>query len=167
MPVVYVETSIISHVVSRPSRSPRQAFLQQQARDWWSLERSKFEIAISTLVLSEASRGDPKLVEKRLKLLNHLRMIEIDEPIANLANRFVASFLMPAKASNDAVHVAAAVFAKADYLLTLNCRHIANAHILPMVYRIIRSEGFQPPIICTPAEFLGENNETEDVEPDS
>jgi len=164
---VYVETSIVSHAVSRPSRSAHLAYLQKQARDWWAIEKSKFEITTSTLVLSEASRGDPKLVEKRLALLEGSQILEIDEKTAALAERFVFEFLIPPKASNDAIHVAAAVFAKADFLLTLNCRHIANAHILPMVYRIIREQGLPAPIICTPAEFLGDLYETDDEQPDS
>ena len=68
----------------------------------------------------------------------------------------VSASLMPAKAAADALHVAAAAFADIDYLLTQNCRHIANAHTLPRIYAILADCGHGGLLICTPAEFLGE-----------
>jgi len=62
---------------------------------------------------------------------------------------------MPQKAVADALHVALAALARVNYLLTLNCKHIANAHELPRVYRLLASEGLSGLLICTPAEFLG------------
>ena len=56
----------------------------------------------------------------------------------------------------DALHVALAIEAKLDYLLTLNCKHIANAHTLPDIYNLIRQLGRHCPLICTPSEFLGD-----------
>lgn len=41
-----------------------------------------------------------------------------------------------------------------DYLLTWNCKHIANAVIIPRVNRVIRSFGFEPPLIYTPQELM-------------
>jgi hypothetical protein len=40
-----------------------------------------------------------------------------------------------------------------DYLLTWNCKHIANADLLPALYETLRAEGFPPPLIVTPEEF--------------
>ena len=59
------------------------------------------------------------------------------------------------KAVADALHIAAAAVAGIQYLLTLNCKHIANAHELPRVYRLLDNHGFGQLLICTPAEFLG------------
>ena len=40
-----------------------------------------------------------------------------------------------------------------DYMLTWNCRHLANAERLPGIYATLRSEGLSPPLIVTPEEF--------------
>ena len=72
-----------------------------------------------------------------------------------LANQILSGHMMPQKAAADALHVALAALARVDYLLTLNCKHIANAHELPRVYRLLASEGLSGLLICTPAEFLG------------
>ena len=66
---------------------------------------------------------------------------------------------MPQKAGADAVHVAAAAIARVDYLLTQNCKHIANAHELPRVYRLLDEQGHDRLLISTPAEFLGGDND--------
>ncbi len=62
---------------------------------------------------------------------------------------------MPQKAAADALHVAAAALAGVKYFLTLNCKHIANAHELPRIYQVLRDEGLSTLLICTPSEFLG------------
>lgn len=46
-------------------------------------------------------------------------------------------------------------------LLTLNCRRIANARILPGVYAVLEDRGYDGLLICTPAEFLGESRDAE------
>jgi hypothetical protein len=61
--------------------------------------------------------------------------------VRTLARAIVSASIMPPKAADDALHVAAAV-AGVKYLLTLNCKHIATAHELPRVYRLLDEHGF-------------------------
>lgn len=67
----------------------------------------------------------------------------------------LAGHMMPHQAAADALHVAVAALGGVKYLLTLNCRHIANAHELPRVYQLLQAQGCGGLLICTPAEFLG------------
>jgi hypothetical protein len=90
-----------------------------------------------------------------LKLLDGLPIVPINDEVRTVARAIVAASIMPPKAAADALHVAAAAVAGVQYLLTLNCRHIANAHELPRVYRLLDDHGFGQLLICTPAEFLG------------
>ena len=53
MATVYIETSIVSHATARPSSDPNIAALQIQAREWWRLERPKFDLVTSQLVIRE------------------------------------------------------------------------------------------------------------------
>lgn len=155
MDTVYIETSIVSHATARPSTDIRIAALQHQARDWWAMERNKYELVTSQLVIDEAAAGDRSAAEERLKLLDGLPIVKIDEDVRELARAIVSASLMPKKAAADALHVAAAAVARVQYLLTLNCKHIANAHELPRVYRLLAEQGWGRLLICTPAEFLG------------
>jgi predicted nucleic acid-binding protein len=155
MDTVYIETSIVSHASAWPSSDVQIAAIQHQARQWWSLERPKFELVTSQLVIDEASMGDPSAAADRLKLLDGLPTVPIDNEVRNLARDILSASIMPQKAAADALHVAAAAVAGIQYLLTLNCKHIANAHELPRIYRLLDERGFGQLLICTPAEFLG------------
>lgn len=63
---IYIETSIVSFATAWTSRDIQTAALQQQARDWWELERPKFELVTSQLTIDEAKRGDPVAAGERL-----------------------------------------------------------------------------------------------------
>lgn len=155
MDTVYIETSIVSYATARPSRDITSAGLQQQARDWWATERPNFSLVTSQLTLDEAGDGDPTAARERLKLLVGLPLVDINPDVETLAKRLIEAHAMPEKAAADAVHVAAAALGSVKYLLTLNCRHIANAHELPRIYDLLNREGFGQLLICTPIEFLG------------
>ncbi len=157
MDKVYIETSIVSHATAWPSREIQTAALQQHARDWWSIERPKFDLVTSQLTLDEASRGDPTASAERLKLLIGIPLLDIDLNVQELAGLLLSRHMMPQKAAADSLHVAAAALGGVKYLLTLNCKHIANAHELPRVYKLLDDEGLGGMLICTPAEFLGGN----------
>lgn len=57
------------------------------------------------------------------------------------------------KAYDDAAHIAVAATHHVDYLLTWNCKHIANASMRVTMEEICRSSGFRSPTICTPGEL--------------
>lgn len=43
-----------------------------------------------------------------------------------------------------------------DCLLTWNAAHRANAELRPRVERFCRSRGYEPPVVCTPDELMGD-----------
>jgi predicted nucleic acid-binding protein len=161
MDTVYIETSIVSHAAAWPSSNIPIAAMQDQARKWWINERPKFDLVTSQLVVTEASAGDPTAASDRLKLLEGLPLVPITRDAEELAESILSAHLMPPKAAADALHVAVSAVAGVRYLLTLNCRHIANAHVLPQVYQLLHNKGFGQLLICTPAEFLGGDDDEE------
>ncbi len=155
MDAVYIETSIISHATAWASKDPLTAVLQQQAREWWERERTNYRLVTSQFVLDEAAIGDPGAARLRLELLAGLEVLVPSEKVQRLAAEILRRSLIPLKAKIDALHVASAAVGGVNYLLTQNCRHIANAHVLPRVYDLLAELGFSRLLICTPAEFLG------------
>lgn len=63
---------------------------------------------------------------------------------------------LPQNAEADALHIATATVHGIEYLLTWNCKHIANAVTLPSIYAVCRDAGYEPPFVCTPQELMGE-----------
>ncbi len=155
---VYLETTIASYLTGRPSRDLVLAAKQQTTRDWWDLRRVGFDLWISQIVLDEAAEGDPEAAERRLNLLAGLPLLEVDDEAIRLAASIVQEGVLPEKAARDALHLGVATVRGADYLLTWNCTHLANAEIMRVVGRFIRSRGYEPPIICTPDELMGDQS---------
>lgn len=125
----------------------------------------KFELVTSQLTLNEAADGHPIADADRLKMLDGLPLVGIDTAVEALAGRLIQAHTMPKKAAADTVHIAAAALAGLDYLLTLNCKHIANAYELPRIYQLLDREDLGRPLICTPTEFLGDPDDDEKSHP--
>lgn len=62
---------------------------------------------------------------------------------------------IPYKAGEDALHIAIATVHGIDYLLTWNCRHIANAEMIKGIALLCSEQGYEVPVISTPEEFMG------------
>ena len=155
MDLVYIETSIISHAAARPSPDPATAVLQDQAKRWMAEQRPLYELVTSQLVIDEASLGDLDAASRRLEMLDGISVLPANPDADSVADEIGARSMMPPKARLDALHVATAALAGVLYLLTQNCTHIANAHELPRVYRLLDELGLSGMLICTPVEFLG------------
>ena len=156
MEIVYLETSFISLLVGNPSRDLITAANQQVTRDWWRLRRPDFLCIASDEVAREASLGDAGLARRRLEVLAGLTFVKPSQEAEDLAQAFRANGALPPKAQTDAAHLALATAARADYLLTWNCRHLANAQILRQLEREALSQGWRLPNVCTPAELMGD-----------
>jgi predicted nucleic acid-binding protein len=153
---VYLETSIISYLAARPSRDLVTAARQQLTYDWWMQRRSAFELCISELVVAEAAAGDPDAAERRTRLLRDLPLLNISEEATDLARNLVQVARLPPRAGADALHIALAAVHGIDYLLTWNSAHIANAELRPKLERACRDNGYEPPVLCTPDELMGD-----------
>ena len=116
-PSVYIETSIISYLASRPSRDVVHAARQQITHVWWE-RRSKFALFASDLVVREASAGDLKAADKRLAALDNIPLLHVSTDAAVLTDELLRLGGLPKKAAADALHIAVAAVHGVDYLLT-------------------------------------------------
>jgi len=155
-PKIYLETSVISYLTSRPSRDLIVAANQQLTQEWWQVRRQDFDSFISQLVIQEASAGDEDAAQRRLQAIVDIPLLKLNEEAVAFAKKMVEEGFMPPKAVEDALHIAVATLNGMDYLLTWNFKHIANATIRYKIERMCRLAGYEPPIICTPPELLEE-----------
>jgi hypothetical protein len=82
-------------------------------------------------------------------------LLPISREILDLAEDLIAVGPIPRKAARDAAHIAIATVYDCDYLLTWNCRHIANAELIRAIRRVIEGHGYETPSLCTPEELMG------------
>ena len=156
MESIYIETSILSYLVAKPSNNLLSAARQKITYDWWDTERQKYKNYLSELVLAECSRGDITAAQNRLQVAGQISVLSITSECTELAKLFFDKASLPDKAIDDALHVAIATHYKMDFLLTWNCRHLANAHFIRKLQKISFSEGLVVPTICTPQEITYE-----------
>ena len=128
---------------------------------WWNKERTKYELVVSQYVIEEAAAGDPTLASERLQALNGIPALPDALEIREIAGEIMSHAILPRKAEVDALHIATVAHHRIDYLLTWNCRHIANARILPRIHKVLAVMNIPIPMICTPEELLGDDPETE------
>ena len=157
-PSVYVETSIVSYLTARPSRDLIIAAQQAMTREWWRDAPERFLLVASELVLTEAAEGDKDAAHSRLTVLGMVTCLDATEDAVALTQRLLDLGIFPGEAAADAAHVAIAATNKVDYLLTWNLHHIANAAVRFRIERACRKAGYEPPVICTPNELMGEND---------
>jgi len=158
-PKAYIETTVVSYLCAHPSRDVVIAGHQQITRDWWSTAEERFELVASQLVVDEANAGDPIAATRRQAALELVTLLDATDEALSLAQELVGSGAIPANSPEDAAHIAIAVANGVEYLVTWNCRHIANAILRSRIERVCRDRGYEPAVICTPDELMEPEND--------
>lgn len=153
METVYLETTILSYLVSRPSRDIIVAARQELTREWWDHSRPSFDCVLSQIVLDEIAAGDPAHAAKRMDRASSFSALAVNGKCLDLAQLYLDRGYVPKSEIRDALHIAVAVIWKVDYLLTWNCKHIANAHALRQLRKFSENQGHEFPQVCTPEEL--------------
>lgn len=157
LPKVYLETTVVSYLTARPSRDLITAAHQHLTRQWWETRRMDYDLFVALPVLDEAQAGDPDAAARRLAMLQGLPLLTVTADVIQLAHALITPRVLPSRATTDAFHLALAAVHGMDYLLTWNCTHLANAALRSAIEDVCRAQGYEPPIIATPEELLGED----------
>jgi hypothetical protein len=151
---VFIETTIPSLLGAFPSRRLEEAVRQQSTQTWWVGHRQNYELFTSDVVIEECSVGDPAMVAERLRIMAEVGVLENNEDVEKLTAAFMSCGALPDNADRDASHIAFATVHEIDYLLTWNCKHIANPHIQKTLRRVAQKLGWELPMICTPQNLV-------------
>ena len=153
---VYIETSVVSYLNARPSKNPITFGRQQLTHEWWKGRRVSFDVVVSELVFQEASAGDGEAAQKRLHFLEPLPSLKISEDAILLSEKLISNGPIPNEYGEDALHIAVCAVNGIDFLLTWNCKHLANAMHRQEIEKLVEIHGYACPVICTPAELMEE-----------
>ncbi|NOX54800.1 MAG: type II toxin-antitoxin system VapC family toxin [Planctomycetes bacterium] len=154
MPLVYLETTVVSYLAAMPSRDLIVAAHQQLTHDWWRTARSRFDLYISEAVLHEISLGDPEAVARRLQIVEGIPILKSTEDVTALVVAYDLRLGLTGRARADLVHIAFAVAYELDYLVTWNCRHLAHGGTIRRLARANAELRRFTPIIVTPEELM-------------
>ena len=157
-PRVYVETSVISYLTARPSRDPVKASRQLQAKALWNAQQ-RFSLMVSPAVIDEALRGSPTAAALRQRALVGLPVLALTQEASYLAQLLLDRKALPSKALADAVHIAIATTHKIKVVASFNFKHLAGVFARAKIENTLRQLGYEPPMIATPEEILGADDD--------
>lgn len=159
-PRVYVETTIPSFY-HEARTAPDIVARKDWTRQWWDGAPDLYELVTSPAVLDELAGGLPERGAMRLSLVRDLPLLPIEPAITEIVQAYILYKLMPTDPGGDAMHLALASFHKCDFLVTWNCRHLANANKFGHIRRVNTMLGLFVPALVTPLELLGGGNEAD------
>jgi predicted nucleic acid-binding protein len=153
-PTVYVETTVIGHLVGRILADPIVAGRQAVTRQWWPIATIQYRLFVSSVVADECAAGDLNAAKERLATLDSIEFIATSPAVDELARKLMEEFAVPLTEPRDAVHISLAAVHGIEYLVSWNFKYIVNPTTRAAIERVCRNAGFVPPIICTPDELM-------------
>ena len=154
MQTVYIETTIPSYLGAHPSRQEPMATHQQLTHEWWNQQRHRFLLYSSAFVRGEAAGGDPGAAQRRPVYLTPIPELDVPEELDQLEADLIRLFQLPPRAATDASHLGMAMLHRMDYLLTWNCKHLANATLQKDLHEYCQYHNLHFPIVCTPETLI-------------
>ncbi len=151
---VYVETTIPSFY-HEARTAPDIVARRDWTRRWWVGAAERHELVTSEAVLDELGDGPAEHNAAWLVLIADLPLLTIESAVVEIVEVDIRHRLMPAAPGGDALHLAVASYHKCDFLITWNCRHLANANKFGHIRRVNTMLGLFVPTLVTPLELLG------------
>ncbi len=152
---VYIETSVIGAYFD--DRSDVVSSAQNYwTRLWWDNLHSKYETVISRAVVDELAHPDYPHSQKALKLIENISEIPIEDEVRQIVRVYIQHRIMPKNPVGDALHLALASYHKCDFLLTWNCKNIANPNKFRQIRLCNNSLGLFVPTLTTPNQLIGD-----------
>ena len=154
-PKVYVETTIPSFYYEDRT-DPEAIALKEWTRKQWDNYSDRYILVTSPAVIDEINSGDYPKKTKVLELINQLPLVPVESDVVEIVQTYIQHKVMPEDPVGDALHLALASFHKCDFLLTWNCKHLANANKFSHIRQVNVMLGLFVPLLVTPLELLGE-----------
>jgi predicted nucleic acid-binding protein len=158
---IYIETTIPSFYFEARSE-PDMVARRDWTRRWWQDASSRYELVTSVAVIDELTRGEFPAREDCLRLIESVPLLPIEPAVAEIVRTYVDRKVMPSDPIGDALHLAVASHHRCDFLLTWNCRNLANANKFDHIRRVNAMLGLFIPALVTPLELLGDDEDDED-----
>lgn len=155
LPIVYIETTIPSFYCETRT-DPEAVARKNWTQHWWDFKRAEYEVVTSAATLDELKEKGYRRRDQALLLLEQVPVLAVVPEVMEIVETYIGRSMMPRDPSGDALHLALASYHKCDFLLTWNCKHLANANKFPHIRRVNSILGLFVPTIVTPLELLEE-----------
>jgi predicted nucleic acid-binding protein len=152
---VYIETTIPSFYFEVRT-DPSSVHHREITRRFWDGQQKLFMFVTSAFTLHELREAPEFMRSGAIALMAKVPVLSVPERFEEAVGTYLAHQVMPRDATGDAAHLAMASLYGCEYLLTWNCRHLANARKIRHIEAINRLLGLPSPLIVTPEALLQE-----------
>ncbi len=153
--MVYLDATIPSFYYEERTGTIIQAWREITVQ-FWDHARHHYDLFVSDETLRELQDiGYPAVKRKRcLALVAGLPRLAVTDEISSLATFYVREGIMPSNDLGDAFHLAFATWYRIQYLVTWNCKHLANANKFEHIQAVNARRRLVSPLLVTPAQLL-------------
>jgi len=130
---------------------------------WNLLETGKYNIVLSQVNFDELERcAEPKLsiLTDFLQRIEYTR-VESDSSTVALASQFIDFGVLKEKSFDDCRHIAAALLAACDIIVSWNFHHVVNPDTMIGTGVIAATGGYKDIVICSPTSLINGGSEDE------
>jgi len=145
---IYLDTSVISHL-DAPDRPDRMA---DTIKLWELIKGDVYDVVLSSVDFFELAKCSE---EKRAILANFLTQIkyqhiDVTDEILSTAEHFIELKVLTRKSYVDCQHIAAAIHAGCDLVVSWNFQHVVNIRTIKGAKVVTAIEGYKDILICSP-----------------
>lgn len=157
---IYVETTIPSFYFE-PREEPEMLARREWTRIWWRQALGRDDLVTSPVVIDELEGGDHPGRDECLRLVERLPVLSVEPEVQEIVETYISRRVMPKDPVGDALHLAVASYHRCDFLVTWNCRHLANANKFSHIRMVNTMLGLYVPAMVTPLELVAEEEDDE------
>ncbi|MCM1188153.1 MAG: PIN domain-containing protein [bacterium] len=156
---VYLDTSVVSYLYQEDAPEKMQDTLVL----WELFKKGIYEVYVSDIVFREIDRCNEEKLNILLDYLNQIEYneVETDSSTIRLAEKFIDFGILKEKSFDDCQHIAAAIIAGCDVIISWNFKHIVNVKTVKGVKVITTLEGYKDLLIYPPSVLLEEGDVNE------
>ena len=154
---IYLDTSVISHLQATDTPEKMSDTLVL----WEDIKAGVYDVVISNVTIDEINDcAEPKrsFMLDELKKIS-LTVIETETKVEELSQEFIQLGVLKEKNIDDCMHIATALLAKCDIIVSWNFKHIVNDKTIEGVKTISKTKGFESIKIYCPSILIGGKDE--------
>jgi predicted nucleic acid-binding protein len=144
---VYADTSVIGGVFDEEFKVPTRKFFDQ-------VKSGQFALVTSAIVQDEIALAPTEVRNFFDEVLRFSGVVEVSEHALELRDAYVHSKVVPAKYSDDALHVAVATVSGCSLIVSWNFKHIVHFQRIPLYNAINAIQGYPQIAIFSPLEVI-------------
>jgi hypothetical protein len=157
MDVVRLHRNSVPSLYFESRTAARLAAWRDAAREWWDDHRHRYRLFTSRFVLEELSRAPSRKSRASLAMMRSVTVLDEPSGLPDVVRFYLDHHLMPAEAGGDAFHFGMASMCSMSFLLTWNCRHLANSNKVQHMSVLNGRLGLSVPLVTTPLTLIPES----------